>query len=182
MQRKAQSKSLQKLGCDCSRTSHFLQTQSPKIFYSIYSVEDFLLLMKANLEQIAAFLKQEFPQSLEKCQLVDVAEKYAKVSYRVGMDELRPGGTVSGPTMFTIADFALYVAILADIGIVALAVTANLNIHFLRKPASDQDLWAECRLLKVGKTLAVGEVWVYSQGQEEPVAHVTGSYALPIQS
>lgn len=136
--------------------------------------------MKATQQQIIEFLEQEFPQSLGKCQLIDVAEKYAKVSYRVGHDELRPGGTVSGPTMFTLADFALYVAILAEIGIVALAVTANLNIHFLRKPTSDRNLWAQCRLLKVGKTLAVGEVWVYSEGQEAPVAHVTGSYALPI--
>lgn len=138
--------------------------------------------MKATQQQIQTFLEQEFPQSVEKCQILDVAEKYAKASYRVGHDELRPGGTVSGPTMFTIADFALYVAVLAEIGIVALAVTANLNIHFLRKPALGQNLWAECRLLKVGKTLAVGEVWVYSEGQEAPVAHVTGSYALPTMS
>ena len=143
------------------------------------SIEDFFILMSATLKQIEQFLQQEFPQSLEQSQIEAVASQYAKVSYRVRPTELRPGGTVSGPTMFALADFTFYVAILAELGIVALAVTANLNINFLRKPAADHDLWAECRLLKVGKRLVMGEVWVYSKAQEQAVAHVTGSYALP---
>lgn len=137
--------------------------------------------MPTDRAEIIAFLQQEFPQSLEKCQIDAILPKGAVVSYRIGFDELRPGGTVSGPTMVTIADFALYVAILGELGIVALAVTSNLNINFLRKPLAGQDLKAECRLLKVGRTLVVGEVWVYSIGEDAPVAHVTGSYVLPQQ-
>ena len=62
--------------------------------------------MKATHEDIIQFLQQEFPQSLQKCTVDDIQSKYARVSYCVGFDELRPGGTVSGPTMVTIADFA----------------------------------------------------------------------------
>ena len=138
--------------------------------------------MKSNILEIQQFLAQEFPQSLQKCAVIDVQSKYAQVSYRVEEQELRPGGTVSGPTIMTIADFALYVAILAEIGIVALAVTSNMNIHFLRKPDGSRNLVAEARLIKVGRVLVVGEVWVYSEGIDDPVAHVTGSYNLPIKA
>ena len=86
---------------------------------------------------------------------------------------------MSGPTLMGLADAALYVAILGEIGLVALAVTTNLNINFLRKPLADRALLAECRLIKLGKVLAVGEVTLYSEGQEEPVAHVTGTYSIP---
>jgi len=91
---------------------------------------------------------------------------------------LRPGGTISGPTMMGLTDFAMYVAILASIGPVPLAVTTNLNINFLRKPGA-RDLIAECRLLKLGKRLAVGEVIIRSDGTEAPVAHVTSTYSIP---
>lgn len=138
--------------------------------------------MKSNILEIQQFLAQEFPQSLQKCAVIDVQSKYAQVSYRVDEQELRPGGTVSGPTIMTIADFALYVAILAEIGIVALAVTSNMNIHFLSKPDGSRNLVAEARLMKVGRVLVVGEVWVYSEGIDDPVAHVTGSYSLPIKA
>lgn len=137
--------------------------------------------MKSNRAEIIEFLQQEFPQSLEKCEIDAVTPMGACLTYRVGESELRPGGTISGPTMMTAADLALYVAILGQIGIVGLAVTTNLNINFLRKPAGGQNLLAECRLMKLGKSLAVGEVWIYSVGQEEPVAHVTGTYSIPPQ-
>jgi len=91
---------------------------------------------------------------------------------------IRPGGTISGPTMMALADFAMYVGLLASIGPVPLAVTTNLNINFLRKPAA-RDLIAECRLLKLGKRLAVGEVTIGSEGMDEPVAHVTSTYSIP---
>ena len=94
---------------------------------------------------------------------------------------VRPGGTISGPTMMALADFTMYVAVLATIGPVPLAVTTNLNINFLRKPAQ-RDLIAECRLLKVGKRLAVGEVAILSDGMDETVAHVTSTYSIPRQS
>src|ERR1051326_473233 len=78
----------------------------------------------------------------------------------------RPGGTISGPTMMALADFAMYVGVLASIGPVPLAVTRNLNINFLRKPAA-RDLIGECKLLKLGKRLAVGEVTIRSAGMDE---------------
>ena len=80
--------------------------------------------------------------------------------------------------MFALADVTLYVAILAQIGPVALAVTTNLNINFLRRPAPG-DLIADCRLLKLGKRLAVGEVFLHSPDDEDPVAHATGTYSIP---
>lgn len=133
--------------------------------------------MPASKEQIAAFLASEFPQSL--CVVESVGDRGATVSHRVGPAELRPGGTVSGPVMMGVADVALYVAILGEIGIVPLAVTTDLSIHFLRKPSAERRIIGVCRLIKVGRTLAVGEVMLYSEGLDEPVAHVVGSYSIP---
>ena len=101
-----------------------------------------------------------------------------RVRRKFSQRSLRPGGTVSGPTMMALTDFAMYVAILASVGPVPLAVTTNLNINFLRKPAQ-RDLIAEVRLIKLGKRLAVGEVEIYSDGEEEMVAHATSTYSIP---
>jgi uncharacterized protein (TIGR00369 family) len=131
----------------------------------------------ASKEQIAEFLKASFPQS--KSTVESVGNMGCVIRHTVGVDELRPGGTVSGPVMMASADVALYVAILGEIGIVPLTVTTSLNINFLRKPASDRDIIAECRLIKLGKTLAIGEVSIYSEGNPELVAHATGTYAIP---
>lgn len=127
--------------------------------------------------EIATFLATEFPQS--KCTVESVGRMAATIRHEVGINELRPGGTVSGPVLMTVADVALYVAILGEIGIVPLAVTTNLNINFLRKPAGDKAIIGECKLIKVGRTLAVGEVTLYSEGLPDPVAHVVGTYAIP---
>lgn len=105
----------------------------------------------------------------------------AVVRHCVSEKDLRPGGTVSGPVMFAIADVALYVAILGEIGIVPLAVTTNLTLNFLRKPAADRDLIAKCKMIKIGRTQAVGEVYVFSEGSDDPVAHAVGTYAIPRQ-
>jgi uncharacterized protein (TIGR00369 family) len=128
-------------------------------------------------EQITEFLQQAFPQS--KCTVEDVGPMSATVRHTVGQNELRPGGTVSGPVLMATADVALYVAILAQIGIVPLTVTTSLNINFLRKPASDRDIIGRCKLVKLGKSLAVGEVALYSEGNDDMVAHATGTYAIP---
>lgn len=138
--------------------------------------------MASTQQEIQQFLESQFPQSLQHCSIISVAEKSAYVRYRIDQNHLRPGGTVSGPTIMAIADFGLYVAILAELGIVAMAVTSNINIHFLNKPSGERDLVAEAKLIKIGRTLIVGEVWVYSEGSDEPVAQVTGSYSVPIKS
>lgn len=128
-------------------------------------------------EQLDEFFKTEFPQADFIIQ--ELGERSAVVKKEIGHQHLRPGGTVSGPTMMEVADTALYVAILNEIGLIALAVTTNLNINFLRKPAADKNIIGECRLIKVGKSLIVGDVFLYSEGMEEPIAHATGTYAIP---
>ena len=129
------------------------------------------------LTELSAFLIKEFPQT--QCTIEAVGDRSATIRHPVGAGELRPGGTVSGPVMMAVADVALYVAILGEIGIVPLAVTTNLNINFLRKPAGGRAVVGVCKLIKVGKTLAVGEVSLYSEGSDEVVAHVVGTYASP---
>ena len=107
--------------------------------------------------------------------------KSARARFRVSKKHLRPGDTVSGPTLMALADVAMYAALLGEIGLVPLAVTTNLNINFLRKPAQ-RDVIGEAKLLKVGRRLAVGEVTLYSEGEAEPVAHVTCTYSIPPRS
>jgi uncharacterized protein (TIGR00369 family) len=108
----------------------------------------------------------------------EAAYRATKLRMRVGARAIRPVGTVSGPVQFLLADTALYVTIFATVGPKALAVTTNMSINFLRKPPP-ADLRAECRLLKLGARLAVGEVTMFSDGVDEPVSHATGTYALP---
>ena len=131
----------------------------------------------ATKEEVSAFMASEFPQT--KCVVREVGSRSAVVAHEVGASELRPGGTVSGPVLMGVADAALYVAILGEIGIVPLAVTTSLTINFLRKPAGSKDVVGVCKLIKLGRSLAVGEVWLYSEGEAEPVAHVVGTYAIP---
>ena len=131
----------------------------------------------ATKEEVAAFITAEFPQT--KCVIQEVGNRGATVTHAVGPNELRPGGTVAGPVLMGLADVALYVAILGEIGIVPLTVTTSLTINFLRKPAADKSIVAVCKLMKLGRSLAVGEVSLYSEGSSEPVAHVVGTYAIP---
>lgn len=128
-------------------------------------------------EEMTEFLKTEFPQT--KCTVEEVGSRSATVRHEIGFEELRPGGTVSGPVLMAVADVALYVAILGEIGLVSLAVTTSLNINFLRKPSSERDIIGHCSLIKVGTNLVVGEVSLYSEGLSEPVAHVVGTYSVP---
>src|SRR5580658_6818327 len=132
----------------------------------------------ATTQEVAAFIAAEFPQS--KCMVREVGNRGATVWLEIaGKGQLRPGGTVSGPVLMGLADTAIYVALLGDIGIVPLAVTTSLTINFLPKPAADRNIVGVCKLIKVGKSLAVGEVSLYSEGLSEPVAHVVGTYSIP---
>ena len=137
--------------------------------------------LKMNKQEVTEFLEKEFPQgwsSRSPNQIEAVGPGMARVRLSIGDRHLRPGGTVSGPAMMTLCDATMYVAILATIGPVALAVTTNLSINFLRKPEPG-DLIAECKLMKLGKRLAVGEVSVYAAGSEELVAHCVATYSIP---
>ncbi|MDO5666576.1 MAG: PaaI family thioesterase [Alcaligenaceae bacterium] len=135
-------------------------------------------LDKAGIDEIVSFLARDFPQM--PVEVIRVGDGEARVRHIVTAKDLRPGGTISGPCMMGLADVALYIAILGEIGIVPLAVTTNLNVSFLRKPDGEKNLIADCRLLKLGRTLAVGEVYIYSEGQEDKaVCHVVGTYAIP---
>jgi uncharacterized protein (TIGR00369 family) len=134
-----------------------------------------------NVEEIEAFLDREFPQIHLDGRIYAVEEVgagTARMRLKAGPRHIRPGGTLSGPSMMTLADLALYIAILAHIGPVGLAVTTNLNFNFLRRP-EPRDLLAECRLLKLGARLAVGEVSLFSEGVPDPVCHATGTYSIP---
>ena len=135
--------------------------------------------MPASQEQITDFFTKDFPQT--KCQIISVGNGNALVTHPVGHEELRPGGTVSGPTMMALADVALYAAILGEIGIVPLTVTTSFNINFLKRPQPSNSIRAESRLLKLGKTLVVGEVNIFSGDDPMPVAHATGTYSIPPQ-
>jgi uncharacterized protein (TIGR00369 family) len=131
-------------------------------------------------DEVSAYLEAEFPQIPfgRSFKIEAVEPMMARVRMIYHPSQLRPGGTISGPSIFTIADVALYVAILGQIGRVKLAVTTNVNINFLSKPAP-RDLLGEARLIKLGKRLAVGEVRIWSEGIEALVAHATGTYSIP---
>ncbi len=138
--------------------------------------------LKMNRPQLQAFLEREFPQVAAEFH-VETAEPMALVlRLRVGERHLRPGGTVSGPAIFALADVGIYLAVLAMIGPQALAVTTNAALDFMRKPAAGADLLASCRLLKLGRVLAVGDVLIRSEGQEAPVARASLTYSIPPDS
>ncbi len=132
------------------------------------------------LEELTAYLVDVFPQiwSRGDYSIEDVGPMSATVRLAYHPDHLRPGGTISGPAMFTLSDLALYVAILHELGRVKLAVTTSLTINFLRKP-EPRDLIGRAKLIKLGKRLAVGEVALFSEGSDEMAAHATGTYSIP---
>lgn len=133
-----------------------------------------------NLEQARVFLAREIPNNT--CTVERIGGGKSTLRQAVGVEHLRPGGTVSGPTLMNLADCAAYVAILGqldELSVAALAVTTNLNINFLRKPAADKAVIAESKLLKIGKRLIVCEVLIYSEGSDEAVAQVTATYSVP---
>lgn len=132
------------------------------------------------IDELRAYLVEVFPEfwGSGELRLEDLGPMTATLRLAYHPRHLRPGGTISGPTMFGLCDSALYAAILNELGPVAHAVTTNVSINFLRKPAP-LDLIGKARLIKLGKRLAVGEVTLYSDGESEMVAHATGTYSIP---
>ena len=135
------------------------------------------LMMDAT--DLQAFLARDFGQVAEDFTVDRVSPEELVLRLKVAGRHLRPGGTVSGPSMFGLADVAMYLAILARIGPVALAVTTNCSIDFMRKPEAGQDVLAVARVLKLGRALAVGDVMLYSEGKPEPVARAGLTYSIP---
>jgi uncharacterized protein (TIGR00369 family) len=128
--------------------------------------------------EVAAFLESVFPGAPEMFDIEEVRVMGARVRLRYDESRLRPGGTISGPALMTLADTAMWVALLGMIGPEALSVTSSLHIDFLRKPGA-RDVVADTQLLKVGTRLAVGAVTMWSAGEESACAHATVTYAIP---
>ncbi|MFZ0074107.1 MAG: PaaI family thioesterase [Xanthobacteraceae bacterium] len=128
-------------------------------------------------------LSAEFPGSFNRESGLAILEAWhggCRVRLGYSSNTLRPGGTISGVTMMMLADLTMYVAVLASIGWKPLAVTTSLNINFLRK-APPAALIAQCRLIKLGRRLAVGDVSIQSEEGEDLVAHATSTYSIPPQ-
>jgi len=137
------------------------------------------MTLKMNRDDLQEFMVEHFPQVADDFGIEDVTETGIQIRLHVSDRNLRPGGTVSGPSMFALADVSIYLAILSHIGPQALAVTTNCSIDFMRKPTAGADLIAEARLLKLGRVLAVGDVLIFSEGDDKPVARAGLTYSIP---
>ena len=137
------------------------------------------MTLKMDVDALHDFLREVFPQVSDDFVVDAVGEHSITMRLAVDHRHLRPGGTVSGPSMFALADVAAYLLILAHIGPQALAVTTNCSIDFMRKPASGADLLCDTRLLKLGRSLAVGDALLLSEGSDQPVARAGLTYAIP---
>lgn len=135
--------------------------------------------IKISAEEMARFLDEVFPQVRGDFSIDTLDETELVMRLHIDERHLRPGGTVSGPSMFGLADVAAYVATMARIGKEALAVTTNCSIDFMRKPVAGADLLAHARVLKLGRSLSVTDVLVYSEGSPEPVARASLTYSIP---
>ena len=130
-------------------------------------------------EDLHRFLEEHFPQAAHlDLRIEHLDDTTIRVRLPTKEQHLRPGGTISGPTLVWLADLSFYLLIMGRLGPVAAAVTTNLNINFLRKPAP-VDVIAKADMLKLGRRLAVGSVTMFSDGDDEPVAHATVTYSIP---
>jgi acyl-coenzyme A thioesterase PaaI-like protein len=128
--------------------------------------------------EITEFLEEVFPGTMERFRIEEVTPMHARVRSPFNQYQLRPGGTISGPTLMTTADTAMWVALLGMIGREPLSVTSHLSIDFLRKP-EPRDVIGFATIHKIGKKLAVGDVLMYSEGEEAPCARASVTYAIP---
>lgn len=136
--------------------------------------------IKMDADALQTFLIEVFPQVHADFQILEVTPTGVRVKLATAERHLRPGGTISGPTMFALADVGMYLAILSRIGPEALAVTTNCSIDFMRKPAAGVDLICEAVLHKMGRVLAVGDCMIYSEGLDVPVARASLTYSMPL--
>ena len=137
------------------------------------------MALKMDVAEMTAFLDEVFPQVRGDFAIERLDEDLLEMRLKVEERHLRPGGTVSGPAMFALADVAAYVATMARIGPQALAVTTNCSIDFMRKPQAGQDIIARAEVLKLGRALSVTEVRLFSEGSDAPVARASLTYSIP---
>ncbi len=137
------------------------------------------MALKMDAVALRAFLDEVFPQVADEFAILVLEEDYMEVVLKVQDKHLRPGGTVSGPSMFGLADVAAYLNVLSMIGPKALAVTTNCSIDFMRKPLVNRDLIAKSHIVKLGRSLAVTQCLIYSDGDSKPVARANLTYSLP---
>lgn len=130
-------------------------------------------------EEVMTYMAEVFPQVRDDFALDDLSEDRLVLRLLTAERHLRPGGTVSGPSLFALADCAVYAMVLARLGKKALAVTTSASVDFMRKPEAGRDVLGECRLLKLGRVLAVGDVLMFSQGSPKPVARASMTYSIP---
>lgn len=131
------------------------------------------------IPDLTAFMQTEFWQISSEFQVLDLEPMSLRTRFAVSDMHLRPGGTVSGPTMFMVADVSAYLAILSMIGPKALSVTTSCGMDFMRRPKSGADLICQTRVLKLGRSLAVTDALIYSDGQASPVARANMTYSIP---
>jgi len=136
-------------------------------------------LLKMSANEIMSLLDKTFPQQAKFFEIVELTVESLIVRHKIDESHLRPGGTISGPTMFSLADISLYILTMSRIGPVSLAVTTNCSMDYMRKPKASSDLLAKTRLLKLGKNLCVGDVLIFSEGLEKPVARASMTYSIP---
>ncbi len=135
--------------------------------------------IKLNIDALHDLLEVVFPQIAGQIQVVSLEPMFVRTRLAITESNLRPGGTVSGPTMFTLADVSAYIAVLSMVGNKPLCVTTSCGMDFMRKPAAGADLTCETRVLKLGRALAVMDCLIFSEGKPEPVARANMTYAIP---
>ena len=136
------------------------------------------MILKMTIAELEKLVRDEFPQIAGKVRICELADGFIKIEMLTDRRHLRPGGTLSGPTLFTAADLAVYFLVLAFAGPKILAVTTSCSIDFMRKPQPGT-ITARAKLLKLGKRLAVGDVLLYSENMDSAMARATLTYSLP---
>ena len=137
------------------------------------------MALKMDVAALSEFLNKFFPQVSDEFNIKKLEENYLEVVLKIEDKHLRPGGTVSGPSMFALADVAAYLNVLSMVGPKALAVTTNCGIDFMRRPLANSDLIAKSQIVKLGRSLVVTQCLMYSIGDSKPVARANLTYSLP---
>jgi len=135
--------------------------------------------LQFSISELSSYLDEIFPQVVDQYRIVELQPGFARVAQNVKTDYLRPGGTVSGPAIFALIDIGMYILLLAHIGKEPLAVTTNCSIDFLRKPNANEEIIADCKLIKLGNTLVFGEVAIKQSVGEDLLAKSSITYFRP---